>query len=68
METVTLSVPEIVCDACAQSIRGALERLPGLGPVDVDVATKRVDVAFDPGRTDAAAIRAGIEQAGFDVE
>ena len=68
METVSLSVPEIVCDACAGSIRSALDGVPGVSLVDVDVEGKRVEVAFDAEETDEAAIRAGIERAGFDVE
>lgn len=68
METVSLRVPEIVCDACAQSIRRALDPMAGVRRVEVDVEEKRVEVGFDPGQADEAAIRAGIERAGFDVE
>jgi copper chaperone CopZ len=67
MGAVTLRVPEIVCDACAASIRQALSALPGLAAVDVDVPQKQVRVEFDPAQAGEPAVRAAIEQAGFDV-
>ena len=68
MTTVTLSVPEIVCDGCASSIKKALSGLAGVGSVDVDVAGKQVRVQFDEGRTSEAAVRERIVAAGFDVD
>ena len=67
MAAVTLSVPEIVCETCAGSIRQAVSPLPGVTAVDVDVAQKQVRVAFDSRQADERAVRTAIEQAGFEV-
>ena len=37
MTTMTISVPEIHCDHCKQSIEGALAPLPGVASARVDV-------------------------------
>jgi copper chaperone CopZ len=61
-------VPEIHCGACEASIRRALAPLPGISAVDVDLPGKTVRVEHDATQTPDAAIRAAIENAGFDVE
>jgi copper chaperone CopZ len=61
-------VPEIHCGACEASIRRALEPLPGIDAVEVDVPGKTVRVRHDAQATPDASIRAAIENAGFDVE
>jgi copper chaperone CopZ len=68
MITESYRTPEVHCAACEASIRRALLPLPGVGSVAVDLPGKTVRVEFDPARVDSAAIRAAIENAGFDVE
>jgi copper chaperone CopZ len=63
----TFAVPEIVCEGCAASIRKALEGLPGVTRVDVDVSGKQVRVEFDEAHNTADGVQARIEAAGFDV-
>lgn len=60
----TYSVPGISCDHCKHAIEGAVARVSGVATVSVDVATKTVEVAGDAA---AAAIRAAIDEAGYDV-
>jgi copper chaperone CopZ len=67
MEQVTLSVPEIRCEACERSIRQALSAEPSLKSVAVDIPGRTVTIAFDPAATTEAALRARIQRAGFDV-
>jgi copper chaperone len=47
---VTLSVPEISCDHCVQTVTRALTPLAGVAEVSVDLPAKTVDVAYDPQR------------------
>ena len=63
--TLTRTAPDISCDHCAHAIRGALTALTGVGQVDVDVDSKRVDVAFDDGLTSAEEIDAALEAEGY---
>jgi copper chaperone CopZ len=66
-QSATFSVPAIVCDTCAASIRNAVAPLPGVGGVEVDLGAKTVCVRYDAGRTDAGKIRERIAGAGFEV-
>jgi copper chaperone CopZ len=65
--SIVLSVPDIVCDGCATSIRKALGALPGVAAVDVDVARKTVAVTHDPSATREAIVGA-LERAGFSPD
>ena len=63
MGTRTYSVPDISCDHCVSAITGAVTPLDGVAKVDVDLEAKQVTV--DGG--DDTAIRAAIDDAGYDV-
>ena len=67
MEHVTLAVPEISCDHCKNTIEGALNQLDGVTRAEVVIDAKTVTVSFDEGATDVEAIRATIENEGYDV-
>ncbi|WP_435007727.1 heavy metal translocating P-type ATPase [Tundrisphaera lichenicola] len=63
MET-TLTTPGISCEGCAGTIRHALGNLPGVGSVEVDVATKRVTVDHD-GQVSRDGLALALEAAGY---
>jgi copper chaperone len=58
------SVPGITCGHCASAIREAVQDVPGVCHVDVDITGKTVRVAGDG---DAAAVRAAIADAGYQA-
>ena len=59
-ETRAYTVPDISCDHCKHAIESAVEPLPQVESVDVDVATKTVTVTGgDPAATEAAIAEAG---------
>ncbi len=62
--TMTYSVPAISCDHCKHAIEGEVGTVAGVDLVEVDVLSRTVRVE---GRADDAAIRAAIEQAGYEV-
>ena len=64
-ERPTYSVPGVSCSHCRAAITAEVEKVPGVTAVDVDLDAKRVSVAGE--RLDDAAIRAAIEEAGYDV-
>lgn len=47
----TLTAPDIVCGGCANAIRNAFGRVPGVSDVEVDVETKQVKVGHEPDLT-----------------
>ncbi len=66
MTSITLSVPEISCDHCKNSIEGAVGELAGVDNVEVIVEARTVDVSFDS-PTDVDAVVAAIESQGYEV-
>jgi Cu+-exporting ATPase len=63
-----LVVPGMGSDHCAGLVSGSIRRLPGIADVATNIGNHRVTVHFDPARTDAAAIEAAVERAGYEVE
>jgi copper chaperone len=66
MTEQTYRVPDVSCDHCVAAITRELTKLPGVQEVGVDLATKLVTVRHD-GSVGDAELRAGIEEAGYDV-
>ena len=64
-ETVTYSVPAIHCAHCAMSIREEVSEVEGVEGVAVDLDTKLVTVSGQ--ELDDAALRAAIEEAGYEA-
>ena len=61
--TRTYSVPGISCDHCKRAIESEVSTVDGVVDVAVDVDSKLVTVAGG----DDIAIRAAIDEAGYDV-
>ena len=66
--TTTLSVPDIHCDNCKNSIVGAVGAIDGVARATVSVPERTVTVEFEEERVDLTRIRTAIEEQGFDVE
>ncbi len=64
MSTATYNVPDVSCDHCVNAITGAVGPLDGVESVDVSVDDKTVTVV---GSFDDAAVRAAIDDAGYDI-
>ena len=62
---VTLIVANMRCGGCMASVEKALLAAPGVASARANLAAKRVAVRFDPQRTDAEALAAVLEHAGF---
>ena len=64
-DTLTYTVPGVHCDHCRAAIEGEVTPLAGVAQVAVDLQAKTVTVTGEP--LDDAAIRAAIDEAGYDV-
>ena len=64
-DQLSYSVPGVSCDHCRAAITAEVGTLPGVADVEVDLEAKRVSVAGS--QLDDAAIRAAIDEAGYDV-
>lgn len=65
IEQRTYSVPGVSCGHCRAAVTAEIEKLAGVSSVDVDLETKRVAVAGT--ELDDDAVRAAIDEAGYDV-
>jgi len=64
-ESNTYSVPGMQCEQCEQAIRSEIAAVQGVAEVEVDLQRKVVTVRG--GQLDDAALRAAIDEAGYDV-
>ena len=64
---LTLPVLGMTCANCVSTVERNLKRLDGVSSVQVNLASERASVEFDPARTDDRALIARIRSAGYDV-
>ena len=62
---VAYLVPGMTCDHCVVAVTEEVSRVPGVTAVDVDLATKLVQVHGTA--LDGAALVAAIDEAGYDA-
>lgn len=67
MENVTIKVNGMTCGGCVASVERVLHALDGVGKVDVSLANAEAKVEFDRARVSEDALRAAIEDAGYDA-
>jgi copper chaperone CopZ len=65
MSAITYTVPDMTCGHCKQAVTEELTQVEGVESVDVDLETKLVVVQGDG--LDDAALRAAIEEAGYEA-
>lgn len=66
MNTQTYTVTGMTCDHCAASVREEIQAIAGVESVDVVVDSGAVTViSAEP--LDAAAVRAAVEEAGYQL-
>lgn len=65
MESRSFTVPGMHCDHCERAVREEVALVPGVAAVAVDLATKQVTVTGTA--LDDAAIRAAIDEAGYEA-
>ncbi len=66
MITKTITVNEIHCASCENTIRTALSRLPGVAMVVPSADRNDVTVSFDDTKVTQDQIRARLGEAGFE--
>lgn len=65
MAEVTYSVPDMSCAHCERAVSSELREVAGVSDVEVDLKTKVVTVRGE--RLDDGALRAAIEEAGYQA-
>jgi copper chaperone len=65
MSETTYTVPDMSCSHCTQAVSARLTQVVGVDSVDVDLDSKLVTVRGH--ELDDAALRAAIEEAGYEA-
>jgi copper ion binding protein len=66
MTEATFSVAGMSCDHCVQAVKAEVGKVAGVASGAVDLDAGKVTVMSD-GAVDAAAVRAAVEEAGFEL-
>ncbi len=65
MSEITYFVPDMSCDHCKHAVSGEVSTVTGVTGVEIDLETKVVTVRGT--QLDDAALRAAIEEAGYEA-
>lgn len=64
--TATFTVSGMTCEHCVASVKEEVSEIAGVSQVDVDLETGRL-VVVSPDPIDPAAVRAAVDEAGYDI-
>lgn len=64
--TLTVKIEGMTCNHCVMRVKKALEALPGAGTVSVSL--ENAEAVIDGENLDQAAIRAAVDDAGYEVK
>lgn len=67
MAKVILDVPDISCGHCKASIESALGKAAGISGVQVDIATKRVFLDYDPAKISLENVSTILDDEGYAI-
>jgi copper chaperone len=67
METITFNVKGMTCNGCVASVTRVLKAVPGVDNVAVTLSPGAAKIDFDAAKTSAPALKAAVEDAGYDV-
>ncbi|MDD3174147.1 MAG: heavy metal translocating P-type ATPase [Herbinix sp.] len=65
LNNVTMPIGGMTCAACAQRVEKAIDKLPGVAKVSVNLATEKATVEYDPQQIKLSAIKQSIEKVGY---
>jgi len=64
-QTAVISIEGMSCGHCVMRVEKGVSAMPGVSSAKVDLAGKKATVAFDPAAVTEAAIRAKIQEIGY---
>ena len=67
IQEVTLSVPDVSCQHCVQTINSTLGVIDGIKRVNTDIPTKSVTLSYDPQKIDLKQIEEALDDAGYTI-
>jgi copper chaperone CopZ len=67
MKTATFKIEGMHCDGCAETIKGLVEKVPGVRMADVSFAERQARVLYDPQTVGVERLVKTIQKPGFRV-
>ena len=67
VQETTLSVPDISCEHCVNTINRALKELPGVEAVSTDIPTRTVHLRYDSSQLSLEKVEAVLDDVGYTV-
>ena len=67
IKTLTLPVEGMTCASCVARVEKALKKIDGIGEVNVNLATEKVTVSFNPAQTGVSKFTEVVEDAGYKL-
>ncbi|MCK5434624.1 MAG: copper ion binding protein, partial [Dehalococcoidales bacterium] len=64
---IILPVTGMTCASCADTIEKGLSKLPGVSEVNVNVASEKASIEYDPSQVDTKALMDTISNVGYGV-
>ncbi|TMC22896.1 MAG: heavy-metal-associated domain-containing protein [Chloroflexi bacterium] len=64
---VTLSVPDMSCQHCVNTIDATLKQLPGVEFVAIDLSHKTVHLRYNASQLSLEKVEAALDDAGYTV-
>src|SRR5215218_2280793 len=64
---VVLPIEGMTCASCVRRVEKALTKVPGVGAANVNLATEKATVSYDPALVDLGQLRGAVEKAGYAV-
>ena len=62
MARETFNITGMTCASCARAVERSVSRLEGVQSASVNLATEKLSVEFDEGRTDADQIKEAVKK------
>ena len=67
LDVASLAISGMTCASCVATVEGAVRRLAGVHKAQVALLAGKGEVTFDPAAVTAEAVRAAIEDAGYEA-
>ncbi len=67
LRELALPVTGMTCASCVRHVEKAIKRVDGVVSVNVNLATEKVTVAFDPATATLPAMKSAVERAGYGL-
>ncbi|WP_026975099.1 heavy-metal-associated domain-containing protein [Alicyclobacillus contaminans] len=67
MTTTTIVVKGMTCGGCVNAVTKALQNVDGVQEAKVDLEGQTATVTFDEAKTSVEALKAAVEEAGYDT-